>query len=419
MITLIKQIFSAEKEKRATEQSQRDLRMKLLTQIEGIDENLNLVKEDIKRMMEEMTSKMNNVENKNVEHIGELKIVIQGIENKLIEKIDNNFKQLHEKQETEMFKMKSRLYELEVNTIENMKNCSNQINKVTKINLDSIEELKFATKSQETRLTEKIDKNLKQLQEIQEEEMFEMKTRLLESEVNITENMNHCACQIYKVSKRNLESIADLKFASQSQEVRLVDKIDDDIKQLMAIQDIVFSKMEASLLQQVSDVSVFKNDAAVLIEKVTEVSDKIMDFEKNKRNNLIFCGIPNDGHESPSSLDNKVRKDKRKLFHVLLQVAEILRNQLQIQKAVTLKRVGRILTGPEVGGSRPVIVTFPSFNEREIVWKRAGLLSGTSLSITEDVHKWEKSHYMLILLVLQTCKGFKDGVKTVPQRGQG
>merc|ERR1712156_789620 len=40
----------ADKERRSSEQAQRDLRMKLLTQIEGIDENLNQVKEDIKSL---------------------------------------------------------------------------------------------------------------------------------------------------------------------------------------------------------------------------------------------------------------------------------------------------------------------------------------------------------------------------------
>ena len=155
--------MSAEKEKRTTEKSQRDLRMKLLTQIEGIDGNLNNVKEDMKRKMEESNILINN-------QFAEMNIKFQGLEVSLTEKIDNNFKLLLERQEA------------------------------------------------------------------------------------------------------------------------------------------IFRKMEDGLANQHNDVAFFKTDAADLIEKVTEVSDKIMDFEKNKRNNLIFCGIPNDAKETPSMLDNKVPK---------------------------------------------------------------------------------------------------------------
>ena len=237
-------IISAEKEKRATEQSQRELRMKLLNQIEGIDENLNLVKENIKHKMEEMKSKINNVENKNVDHIAELKNIIQGLEMKLTEKINENFKQLQGRQDTELCRMNAR------------------------------QETVFA---------------------------------------QLTENMKECASKINGLSERNLTSLAELKFSTQSQETRLTEKIDDNIKQLMEIQESVLTRMEQNVSRQVTDVSVFKNDAADLIEKVTEVSDKIMDFEKNKRNNLIFCGIPNDANESPSSLDSEVRKAETKL----------------------------------------------------------------------------------------------------------
>ena len=73
---------------------------------------------------------------------------------------------------------------------------------------------------------------------------------------------------------------------------------------------------------------------------------------------------------------------------LLLQVAEILRNILQLKKPMKLSRVSRILVGPEVAGSRPVSVTFPTFSDREVVFKRKEMLKGSSLYISEDVTKY-------------------------------
>ena len=64
--------------------------------------------------------------------------------------------------------------------------------------------------------------------------------------------------------------------------------------------------MEEVIARQNNEVEVFKKDAADLISEVSEVSDKILDFEKNKRNNLIFYGVPDDPEETQRSLDTKV-----------------------------------------------------------------------------------------------------------------
>ena len=67
-----------------------------------------------------------------------------------------------------------------------------------------------------------------------------------------------------------------------------------------------------------------------------------------------------------------------------------MKNLLGVRKPGQLKRVGRVMTGPEVAGSRPVIVTFPTFPAREEIWKRAGRLAGSSLYISEDVTRRAK-----------------------------
>ena len=48
------------------------------------------------------------------------------------------------------------------------------------------------------------------------------------------------------------------------------------------------------------------------------------------------------------------------------------------------------MIGPEVGGCRPVIMTFRLFKDRDEVFRKAGMLRGSSLHISEDVTRCER-----------------------------
>ena len=135
---------------------------------------------------------------------------------------------------------------------------------------------------------EGIDENLNQVKE-------DIKSKMAES-----------ASKIENIENSYVDSIAKLKDSIEGLEAKLMEKIDSSIKNLVERQEMLFLKMEESIARQNSEVAVFKNDAAGLIDMVSEVSEKIMDFEKNKRNNLIFYGIPDDPKETPSILDAKV-----------------------------------------------------------------------------------------------------------------
>ena len=83
--------------------------MKLLTQIEGIDENLNQVKEDIKSKMAESASKIDSIEHSYAASIAQLNRTIEGLEAKLMEKIDSSIRNLVERQERLFLKMEESL----------------------------------------------------------------------------------------------------------------------------------------------------------------------------------------------------------------------------------------------------------------------------------------------------------------------
>ena len=48
--------------------------------------------------------------------------------------------------------------------------------------------------------------------------------------------------------------------------------------------------------------------------------------------------------------------------------------------------------GPEVRGSRPVLVSFASYKDREEILSKSRLLKGTNIYITEDLSRKMREH---------------------------
>ena len=107
--------------------------------------------------------------------------------------------------------------------------------------------------------------------------------------------------------------------------------------------------------------------------RVENIQEKIYDFEANKKNNLIFYGIPNEGHEKESKLIDKVK--------------EVIKANMKIRRELVIASASRMFTGPEVFGCRPVLVTFEEFKDREEVLKNSRLLKKSTISVTEDLSK--------------------------------
>ena len=191
----------------------------------------------------------------------------------------------------------------------------------------------------------------------------EMKKKLLANIDDIDENLGevkkHLACKIDELSSKIVENensnkrkheqcsilIEHLNDSVKGLEETLIKKIDGKIDMLIERQEKVFKSMEESRQTQNNSVEFFKTDAQELIEQVNEVSSKIMDFEKNKRNNLILFGIPDDPQESPSSLDAKVAEDPEDLWVIYssFQIQEIFRNILLISRDIDFSKVSLTL----------------------------------------------------------------------------
>ena len=142
----------------------------------------------------------------------------------------------------------------------------------------------------------------------------------------------------------------------------LIQRIDHDAKHL-----------ESSKDGQDVEMDTLKDQVRAMIERVDDISEKMYEFEQNKKNNLLFYGIANDTRETPTTL--------------LQKISSIMRTTLSLRREIALVKANRILTGPEILGSRPVVVTFETYKDKEDVLRKAGLLRGSNIHVTEDMNK--------------------------------
>ena len=92
-----------------------------------------------------------------------------------------------------------------------------------------------------------------------------------------------------------------------------------------------------------------------IVGELERVQEKMYDFEINKKNNLIFYGIPNEINEKEPQLISKIK--------------ELIKTHMKIRREVFITTATRMNTGPDVLGSRPSLVTFEEFRDRQaLIW---------------------------------------------------
>ena len=92
-----------------------------------------------------------------------------------------------------------------------------------------------------------------------------------------------------------------------------------------------------------------------IVGELERVQEKMYDFEINKKNNLIFYGIPNEINEKEPQLIWKIK--------------ELIKTHMKIRRDIFITTATRLNTGPDVLGSRPSLVTFEEFRDRQAqVW---------------------------------------------------
>ena len=95
-----------------------------------------------------------------------------------------------------------------------------------------------------------------------------------------------------------------------------------------------------------------------LAEVLEEAWDKLEEFERRKRSNLIFYGVRGEARETQSELIHKVNLIMHHLILIfsILKITAIIRNSLNLKKSVTVSSASRIYSGPKVGSCRFVLL---------------------------------------------------------------
>ena len=75
----------------------------------------------------------------------------------------------------------------------------------------------------------------------------------------------------------------------------------------------------------------------------------------------------------------------------MIQIKSVLRDTFSLKRDITISSASRMFSGPDVGGCRPVVVTFEEFKDRDEVLRKAGLLKGGQVHVTEDMSRKVRS----------------------------
>ena len=140
----------------------------------------------------------------------------------------------------------------------------------------------------------------------------------------------------------------------------------------MTIDEIEF-KLESRDRKLDDKINSIESKLDQLTSIIETVQEKMYDFEVNKKNNLIFYGIPQEERETPQKLTGKI--------------VEAIRVKLSIQRDISLSNVNRMYTGSEVLGCKPVLVSFEDFKDKEDVLKASKLFKKSVISVSEDLSK--------------------------------
>jgi len=159
--------------------------------------------------------------------------------------------------------------------------------------------------------------------------------------------------------------------------------------------DVAAHKEEISGLKStVSGMTGFEAEVKEMKAKMESISDvygdlqeKMHDVDKAIKNNLLFYGlVPEYLPEMASNLT--------------LKIHNLFKFNLGISRQLSLSKVARLTTGPEIRGCRPVLVAFTNFQDREEVLSKSKLLKTANIYVSEDLsrktreNRHELSKYM-------------------------
>ena len=82
----------------------------------------------------------------------------------------------------------------------------------------------------------------------------------------------------------------------------------------------VMEKVEIGYNRRENELKACRQEESNLESQLRDIAEKLEEMENNKRNNLIFYGIPNDPYESHASLHQKVSYIGKFSFQICMYI---------------------------------------------------------------------------------------------------
>ena len=330
-------------------------------------EELHDISKQHENFIKDLTSNLDRISNENKESVASLLANLEKAKSENEEVLERHSRAINELRELQERSINDLKYDLET---------AKQLSETFK---DKTEEQNQNFEEENTELRAKLEYHDTAIQalghtlEVVTEKNNEMHTEIAEThkkslgelrqevfaQVMVVKEISKGVQEEFNDKLENLSSILDDEKTSNKQKIEEVrealDGIDIDIKSKMeATTEDLLSKIHNEVKQNGEgkygidlEISVVKDMLESLGNRVSQMNEKMYDFEQNKRNNLIFYGVPNDPSETSETLAINMQK--------------LIKDKMMLKREIVITQACRDDTGPAVSGRRPVIVTFESF----------------------------------------------------------
>ena len=129
---------------------------------------------------------------------------------------------------------------------------------------------------------------------------------------------------------------------------------------------------KSKFLEMETESSRLKDRMETMNLMIDEIQEKLYEFEQNKKNNLIFHGILADHPETSDGYLQTICLLNIQNLSLRLnsKITSLIKAHVSIKREMPITKASRVYSGPEVRGTRPVLVTFESFKDRDEVLRK-------------------------------------------------
>lgn len=129
-----------------------------------------------------------------------------------------------------------------------------------------------------------------------------------------------------------------------------------------------------------------------LASAYNDIQDRLYELDKSWKNNLMIYGVPCcEGEED----DPIITEEK---------VKEVLLKKLHISREILMNRVCRLNYGPDFRGHKPIQVCLVNYRDKEELLRKARLLKGSNIYISEDFSRKVREHRNELIKFMKEVK---------------